>query len=118
MLIGSNGIALRNSRLININALKRSCADRIEYLNADYESLLTYGFSEAELAELGIAKVDESITDSYIACLSTADTLASIDPAVATIILEEIPAYFAGQKTIEEVAALINNRAQTVLDER
>ncbi len=103
---------------ININALKRSCADRIEYLNADYESLLTYGFSEAELTEFGIGKVDESITESYIACLSAADTLASIDPAVATIILEEIPAYFAGQKTIEEVAALINNRAQTVLDER
>lgn len=107
-----------NANCININALKRICADKIEYLNNDYESLLAYGFSEAELAELDIRRVDESMTDSYIECLSAADTLASIDPAVASIILEEIPAYFAGQKDIKDVAALITNRSQTVLDER
>ena len=40
------------------------------------------------------------------------------DPAILNIIHEEIPAYFAGQKEIEEVCKSINNRAQTVLDER
>ena len=84
----------------------------------DYDSILTYGYSKAELAEMGIERVDESMTDKYIACLSAADTLASIDPSVAIIILEEIRAYFAGQKDIKDVAELINNRAQTLLDER
>ena len=103
---------------ININALKRICSDRIDYINADYDSLLAYGYSKAELAEMGIERVDESMTDKYIACLSAADTLASMDPSVAIIILEEIRAYFAGQKDIKDVAELINNRAQTLLDER
>ncbi len=107
-----------NTNCININALKRICVDEVERLNKEYENLLAYGFSETELAEFGLGRVDERITDSYVACLSAADTLASIDPAVAVIIIEEIPAYFAGQKDIQEVATLINNRAQTVMDER
>lgn len=40
-----------------------------------------------------------------------------MDENIGIIVLEEIPAYFAGQKTIEEVAAIIDNRAQTVIEE-
>ena len=40
------------------------------------------------------------------------------DPVELIIIYEEMPAYFAGQKSFDEVTKLINNRATTYLNER
>lgn len=34
------------------------------------------------------------------------------------IVKEEIPAYFAGQKSLDEVIKIINDRAKTYLNER
>ena len=34
------------------------------------------------------------------------------------ILIEEMPAYFAGQKTLEQVIPVMQNRIQKVLDER
>jgi multiple sugar transport system substrate-binding protein len=38
-------------------------------------------------------------------------------PAIENIIAEETAAYFAGNKTAEETAAIIQNRATTYLEE-
>ena len=40
------------------------------------------------------------------------------EPGIALIIDEEMPAYFTGQKSLDEVIKIIENRAQTMLDER
>lgn len=108
----------RYSNCININALKEACNDIIASHNADYDLEIANGISEAELHSWGMERYDESLIDGYIEALSNADTLSAIDPSLAAIILEEIPAYFAGQKSIEDVAAVIDNRAQTILNER
>ena len=63
-------------------------------------------------------KLDVSMADSYIEQLSTATTSSFVYHNISLIIYEEIPAYFEGQKSFEEVAATINDRAQKVLDER
>ena len=55
--------------------------------------------------------LDPALADKYIDQLSTATTSS-------LIIYEEIPAYFEGQKSFEDVAKVINDRAQKVLDER
>ena len=34
------------------------------------------------------------------------------------ILIEEMPAYFAGQKTLDQVIPVMQNRIQKVLDER
>ena len=63
-------------------------------------------------------KLDVSMADNYIEQLSTAKTSSFVYHNISLIIYEEIPAYFEGQKSFEEVAATINDRAQKVLDER
>ena len=40
------------------------------------------------------------------------------DAAINLILVEEMPAYFIGQKSLEEVAKVAQDRAQKVLDER
>ena len=58
------------------------------------------------------------MADSYIEQLSSAKTSSFVYHNISLIIYEEIPAYFEGQKSFEEVAVTINDRAQKVLDER
>ena len=62
-------------------------------------------FSEQNISEL------EKIIDSC-SCTSSADA------AINLILVEEMPAYFLGQKSLEEVAKIAQDRAQKVLDER
>ena len=42
----------------------------------------------------------------------------SLDPAITAILREEMPAYFAGQKDLDQVIKVIDNRCQTYLSER
>ena len=46
------------------------------------------------------------------------DSILTSDPALDMIVKEEIPAYFAGQKSLDEVIKIINDRAKTYLNER
>ncbi len=107
-----------HSNCINRNALTEASNDIIATRNAAYDSEIANGISEAELHSWGMVRLDESLIDRYFEALGAADTVSAIDPSVASIILEEIPAYFTGQKSIEDVAFIIDNRAQTILDER
>ena len=40
------------------------------------------------------------------------------DPSIDIILLEEMQAYFAGQKDLDSVIVIAQDRAQKVLDER
>ena len=42
----------------------------------------------------------------------------SADSAINSILIEEMPAYFLGQKDLDSVVVIIQDRAQKVLDER
>lgn len=46
------------------------------------------------------------------------DHCARTDPSVDKIIYEEMPSYLSGQKSIEDVANVMGDRVQTVLNER
>lgn len=62
--------------------------------------------------------IDTALADRYIEQLSTATTSGFVYHSISIIIYEEIPAYFERQKSFEDVAKIINDRAQKVLDER
>ena len=62
--------------------------------------------------------IDTALADRYIDQLSTAKTSSFVYHSISIIIYEEVPAYFEGQKSFEDVADVINDRAQKVLDER
>ena len=53
--------------------------------------------------------------DGYI---RSASGLHVVDSAVSIIVREEIQAYFAGDKAIEDVMAIIQNRVDLCMNER
>lgn len=65
-----------------------------------------------------ITRLDYSVVDTYETMLRSCTTISTTDRAMSVIIREEMPAYFAGQKTLEEVISIMEDRIQTFLDER
>lgn len=76
--------------------------------------------SPAELAMNGIdtTRIDTGVIDAYKEMIGTICSVETSDVARDIIIREEIPAYFVHQKNLEEVIPVIENRVQTMLDER
>lgn len=72
----------------------------------------TYKLPDGKLASVpeGQFKVFQDMMD-------TADNFAMMDVKILSIIGEEANAFFSGQKTAEDVAKLIQNKATTYLNE-
>jgi hypothetical protein len=62
--------------------------------------------------------IDYSVVDSYEDMIYSCSAVLSTDLAITVIVREEMPAYFCGQKTLDEVTSIIENRVQTFLNER
>ncbi len=99
-----------------VSASNKIAKLQIDSHNELYDSILERS-TEAELTQNGIFRFDYDVIDDYTSIIRSASVVGSMDENIGIIVLEEIPAYFAGQKTIEEVAAIIDNRAQTVIEE-
>ncbi|MFS0840592.1 ABC transporter substrate-binding protein [Paenibacillus sp. 1P03SA] len=63
------------------------------------------------------AKISDDQFNHYKQLIRKAESFSAFDMKVLSIINEETPAYFSGQKPAEEVAKLIQNRATTYLNE-
>ena len=97
--------------------ISKKCAKDIALLEIAETNKRVAGSEGVMYAKAGKA-LDAAIADSYIEQLSTATTSGFVYHSISLIIYEEIPAYFEGQKSFEDVATVINDRAQKVLDER
>lgn len=92
----------------------------VEGFNRDITVSLRVNTVE-ELRDMGYSY--EMIDDSVYTGLrdvieSLGGSLYQVDAPVDSIIIEEIPGYFEGQKTLDEVISIINNRSRSVTDER
>ena len=63
-------------------------------------------------------KLPEGIVDKYIEQISDAVVVPDIDSSMMVIFDEEMPAYFEGQKSFDEVIKIIENRVNLMLAER
>ncbi|MFC9778207.1 ABC transporter substrate-binding protein [Paenibacillus chitinolyticus] len=63
------------------------------------------------------ANVSDEQFNLYKKLIQKADSYSAFDMKVLSVINEESPAYFSGQKRAEEVAKLIQNRVTTYLNE-
>ena len=63
-------------------------------------------------------KAPEGIIDRYIDQISDAVLFPDIDSSVIVIVEEELPAYFEGHKSMDDVIAIIENRLNLMLNER
>ena len=61
--------------------------------------------------------ITQEEVDRVLALIDSTTTLYQWDSSLMDIILEEVEAFFAGTKTAQETAAIIQNRAQTYISE-
>jgi len=66
----------------------------------------------------GSEPMSEASAQAYRDLINSLDTLMDSDQEILSIVMEEVPAYFNGQKTDKAVSALIQNRVQTLVNER
>lgn len=102
---------------MNKEAFKSSMQKEIDKYNVIYDYYNDNGYEEAIRIE-GYKKVNEDVLNSFYDSISNITNVSRADSALYPIIAEELAAYFAGQKDIDSVITIINDRAQTVFDER
>ncbi len=93
-----------------------------EKFNTDYYNLITEAsdtpISDEELPMYGLYNPDSGLPESYKASIESVSSITTCDNEIMSIVIEEIQPFFEGQKDLDSVIEIINNRAQTVLDER
>ena len=97
--------------------VNRKCARDIALMEIEEYNRRVAG-NEGSMFVTARTTLDTALADRYIEQISTAATSSFVYNSISIIIYEEVPAYFEGQKSFEDVAKVINDRAQTVLDER
>lgn len=104
------------SDYIEREAIRTNIVDYCEDMNSYYSSIID--------TEMGMGWLTpdmyfrDDLADDYVNILDSAEGIIQSDNDISIILYEEIQAYFAGDKTIDEVIDIISDRAQTVLDER
>ena len=78
-----------------------------DYFSLGYDRIKATPLTEAEVQELS----------NYILSIKNHDDNFGFYTEINRIIMEELPAFFGGQKTVEEVAGIIQNRATTYMNE-
>ena len=107
---------IQKTLFMNIPVNKK-CAKDIAVLEINEYNKIVAGSEDSPFAKTGNA-LDPELAGRYIEQLSTATTSCFVYHSISLIIYEEVPAYFEGQKSFDDVAVVINDRAQKVLDER
>jgi ABC-type glycerol-3-phosphate transport system substrate-binding protein len=95
------------------SAFEATCKFGLEDYKGYYET-----WNESERSRLGLVAPDESLIDTYRNIVYSADRKNITDSSVMIIMREEVQAYFAGDKNLDEVIEIINSRAKTYYSER
>ncbi len=97
--------------------MNRKCAKDLALNEIESNNEMAERYADRKYASVGEI-LDPALADRYIEQISKASTSGIVYHSISLIIYEEIPAYFEDQKSFEDVANTINDRAQKVLDER
>jgi len=95
--------------VIGIPVLKSAFEKQIDNAIDPSEDMIKYGVVSGPMSQIQ--------AQSYRDLVYNLNTLASTDREILGIIMEEAPSYFFDQKSAEDVAALIQNRVQTLVEE-
>jgi ABC-type glycerol-3-phosphate transport system substrate-binding protein len=96
---------------VNIAAYESSSRKAVDIYNEQMRLLAAYSTT-------GITEMDYAVVDRYEAMIESCSSVSATDPAITAIVREEMPAYFSGQKTLDDVISVMEDRVQTFLDER
>ena len=96
-------------------------SDQIPVLRTAFEAQIETAMivkDPADPALINAVTMTEEEAQAYRNLVDGLDSLSIYDSELFAIVREEAAAYFADQKSAQEVAALIQNRAQVLMDER
>ena len=110
-------LALQENYVLNKAALKKAGMAAADHFNDPYYDDIYGRDNNGQLKEnrYRFSKDDIDLLEDIILSCSG---MHSEDQAVSIILIEEMPAYFTGQKSLDDVIKIAQDRAQKVLDER
>lgn len=103
---------------INRNAFRTACSEAVKYYNtAAGQVSLAWEISGETPGKEG-TKFAEDTVDTLEGIILSCSKMSSPDSEINIILVEEMPAYFTGQKDLDQVIKITQDRIQKVLDER
>ena len=111
-------LGMNDNFVLNRDAFRAVGEKAVEYYNgAGRDYMVTYVWNDDNPTENAIKLTEKNIDDLENIILSCSQ-MNSSDAAINLILIEEMPAYFSGQKELSDVITIAQDRAQKVLDER
>ncbi|MBR4403954.1 MAG: extracellular solute-binding protein [Clostridiales bacterium] len=112
--------AMDGKFVLSRDAFRKAGAAAVEYYNGDggYEF---FGFDDVRFVPVAEDKrymLSDKNIDDVEKIISSCSIMNNVDPAIDIILIEEMPPYFLGQKDLDSVVKIAQDRAQKVLDER
>jgi hypothetical protein len=93
-----------DSLTVNREALRQAANTAVDYYNSGY----------ADTRKMYSEETVNNLEKVILSC----SRMNSTDSEINIILIEEMPAYFTGQKDLDSVIAIAQDRVQKVLDER
>lgn len=111
--------SIKDSFPINRSAMSNLLVSMADDADKSYNTYVIMGYSETEIVtQFNTVKVNRDIIDSFYNSVENITDVSRSNSSLDIVIAEELPAYFAGQKGLDDVISIINDRAQTIYDER
>ena len=111
-------LAMEENYVLNREAFRKGGMAAVEYYNGPQGDMI-FGFNHMTGEPLtNRIKFSEKDIDNLESIISSCSVMHTEDQAVNIILIEEMPAYFLGQKDLDSVIKIIQDRVQKVLDER
>ena len=111
-----NDFAMSGNFVLNRAAFRAAGEEAVKYFNENNINGL-YTTSDYDLPENRVKYTSEHI-DELEKIIDSCSLMSTEDSAINLILLEEMPAYFSGQKDLDTVLKVAQERVQKVLDER
>ncbi len=104
---------------VSKSVMQEQSANALKNFNAEVEDNLKWS-TEQELIEYGMPskKATEADVQKALEFVEAIDSISGQDQEISTIIAEEIQPFFAGQKSLDEVISIMEDKCQTVVNER
>ena len=112
-----NELVMSDKFVLNRDAFKKGCNTAIEYFNTEEGSQNLFDYAAGTYVTSHMKFTSEDI-DNLESVIMSCSKMDSADSAINAILIEEMPAYFLGQKDLDSVVVIIQDRVQKVLNER
>ena len=109
---------MEENYVLNREAFRKGGKAAVEFYNGPAGDI-SFGYDMQTGAKLqNRIKFSEKDIDNLESIILSVSGAWSQDQSVNLILIEEMPAYFTGQKSLEDVVKIAQDRVQKVLDER